>query len=288
MVSLYTQEQQLSFLNSRLGLPPRWHADLGEVVVERINRGLKAENEVSHGFSNLLSHGMPLRSFALGDGRVEDKYTDTSSIVSFADPQLALESILDAGQLLPPHVNSLIANVIASLTVVRKSCPSPACLWDQRPPTYERIVLALRTFHSVKMLFEVAARTRGEKIRWRMVLLLESVQAMCRLMLLRSWRTTVAQTGTLKPVVSKGNTMPTSLRRRRPSAASIGGTIDQAQRLTSQMPGSSNDAGRLLRSFLRGEKQPLTVLVARAMLLFQTMEVLCILRPVLFACMPRR
>lgn len=50
---------------------------------------------------------------------------------------------------------------------------------------YRRIALLLQVVQYTELLWEMAAKRRGDKIRWRVVMVMESIKAVCRLLLLR-------------------------------------------------------------------------------------------------------
>lgn len=54
-----------------------------------------------------------------------------------------------------------------------------------KSPMYRRLALLLQTLTYTELLWEMAAKRRGERVRWRVVVLLEAVKAVCRLLLLR-------------------------------------------------------------------------------------------------------
>jgi peroxin-16 len=57
--------------------------------------------------------------------------------------------------------------------------------WTGRSPAYKRIALALQMVQYTELLWEMAAKRKGEKVRWRVVVFLEAIKALCRLLLLR-------------------------------------------------------------------------------------------------------
>jgi peroxin-16 len=92
-------------------------------------------------------------------------------------------------QLLSLYHDSLLAKAIARLPVTQKPIPSPhnryTRFWTQKSPTYRRIALTLQVIQYTELLWEMSAKRRGEKTRWRIVVLLEALKAFCRLLLLR-------------------------------------------------------------------------------------------------------
>lgn len=57
--------------------------------------------------------------------------------------------------------------------------------WTEKSPTYKRIATVLQMIQYTELLWEMAAKRKGEKMRWRVVVLLEVIKAVCRLLLLR-------------------------------------------------------------------------------------------------------
>ena len=94
-------------------------------------------------------------------------------------------------QLLSLYHDSLLARAIARLpSNLQPSHPTPhhryTRFWTQTSPFYKRIALTLQMIQYTEILCEMAAKRRGEKIRWRVIVLLEIVKAVCRVLLLRS------------------------------------------------------------------------------------------------------
>lgn len=60
--------------------------------------------------------------------------------------------------------------------------------WTVRSALYRRVAYVLQIVEYVELLCEMAAKRRGERTRWRVVVLLEAVKAFCKLLLLRITR----------------------------------------------------------------------------------------------------
>lgn len=92
-------------------------------------------------------------------------------------------------QLLALYHDSLLAKAMARLPGPPKHHPTPhnryTKFWTQRSPTYKRLALLLQMIQYTELLWEMTAKRRGEKARWRVVVILEAVKALCRLLLLR-------------------------------------------------------------------------------------------------------
>ncbi|KAF2671632.1 peroxisomal membrane protein pex16 [Microthyrium microscopicum] len=107
----------------------------------------------------------------------------------FRDAEIASESLHSYVQLLSLYHDSLLSKAIARLPLARKPVPSPhnryTRFWTQKSPTYRRLALVLQMIQYTELLWEMVAKRRGEKTRWRIIVLLEGVKALCRLLLLR-------------------------------------------------------------------------------------------------------
>ncbi|KMU86640.1 YlPEX16 [Coccidioides immitis H538.4] len=108
----------------------------------------------------------------------------------FRESELASESIHSGVQLLSLYHDSLVARVISRLPLtVPRSPPTPHArytkYWTSSSALYRRVALVLQMIKYTELLWEMIARRRGEKIRWRVVVLIEGLKAFCRLILLR-------------------------------------------------------------------------------------------------------
>ncbi|KAF2491777.1 peroxisomal membrane protein pex16 [Lophium mytilinum] len=107
----------------------------------------------------------------------------------FRESEIASESLHSGVQLLSLYHDSLLAKAIARMPGTPKQHPSPhnryTKFWTSTSPTYKRTALLLQMIQYTELLWEMAAKRRGEKIRWRVVVVLEAVKAICRLLLLR-------------------------------------------------------------------------------------------------------
>ncbi|KAK2741455.1 Peroxisomal membrane protein pex16 [Myotisia sp. PD_48] len=108
----------------------------------------------------------------------------------FRESELASESIHSSVQLLSLYHDSLVSRVISRLPLSQpRPTPSPHTrytkYWSFRSRLYHRVALALQMIKYTELLWEMVARRRGEKIRWRVVVVIEAVKAFCRLILLR-------------------------------------------------------------------------------------------------------
>lgn len=93
-------------------------------------------------------------------------------------------------QLLSLYHDSLVSRAISRLPPsVPRPNPTPHArytkYWTSRSPLYHKVALTLQMIQYTELLWEMIARRRGEKVRWRVVVIIEVVKALCRLMLLR-------------------------------------------------------------------------------------------------------
>ncbi|KAI9669904.1 MAG: Peroxisomal membrane protein pex16 [Alyxoria varia] len=92
-------------------------------------------------------------------------------------------------QVLSLYHDSLLAKAVARLPALQKHQPTPHSrytkFWSQKSSAYRRIAMTLQMIQYTELLWEMAAKRKGEKVRWRVVVLLEIVKAACRLLLLR-------------------------------------------------------------------------------------------------------
>ncbi|KAM7195578.1 peroxisomal membrane protein PEX16 [Naviculisporaceae sp. PSN 640] len=114
----------------------------------------------------------------------------------FRDAEIASESIHSGVQLLSLYHDTLLRNA-ASLSKLPVSIPSPDIpsprsrytrFWTAKSALYRKVAYILQIVNYIELLCEMAAKRRGEKSRWRVVILLEAIKAFCRLLLLRITR----------------------------------------------------------------------------------------------------
>lgn len=93
-------------------------------------------------------------------------------------------------QLLSLYHDSLVSRVVDRLPpTIPRPPPTPHSrytkYWSSRSSLYRRVALALQMLQYTELLWEMAARRRGQKTRWRVVVFIEFAKAVCRLLLLR-------------------------------------------------------------------------------------------------------
>ncbi|KAH8883145.1 peroxisome membrane protein [Thozetella sp. PMI_491] len=108
----------------------------------------------------------------------------------FRDAEIASESIHSGVQLLSLYHDTLLLRALTLSKLPAASlAPSPhnryTRFWTLKNTLYRRVAYVLQIVSYVELLCEMAAKRRGEKTRWRVVVLLEAIKALCRLLLLR-------------------------------------------------------------------------------------------------------
>ncbi|TGJ83172.1 hypothetical protein E0Z10_g5579 [Xylaria hypoxylon] len=108
----------------------------------------------------------------------------------FRDAEIASETVHSGVQLLALYHDAVLRNAlnrIPSLSTAR--IPGPHArytrFWTAKSSMYRRIALLLQIIQYTELLWEMAAKRRGQKMRWRAVIVLEALKAICRLLLMR-------------------------------------------------------------------------------------------------------
>lgn len=101
-----------------------------------------------------------------------------------------LFSVHSGVQLLSLYHDSLVSRVISRLpSTISRPTPTPHSrytkYWTSQSTLYHRVALSLQMIQHTELLWEMVARRRGQKTRWRVVVFIEIAKAFCRLLLLR-------------------------------------------------------------------------------------------------------
>jgi peroxin-16 len=86
--------------------------------------------------------------------------------------------------------DNLLSKVFARLPPsAPRALPTPhnryTKYWTAKSTLYQRIALLLQTLQYTELLCEMTAKRRGDATRWRVAVILESIKAFCRLLLMR-------------------------------------------------------------------------------------------------------
>lgn len=110
------------------------------------------------------------------------------------DTELASESVHSFVQLLSIYHDDLLARAAKIMPATQAALKPKTSLharytkfWTAQSALYRQLAVALRIAQYTELLWEMVARRHlgGEKARWRVVILLESFKAVCRLLLMR-------------------------------------------------------------------------------------------------------
>ncbi|KAI1252337.1 hypothetical protein MGN70_006912 [Eutypa lata] len=111
----------------------------------------------------------------------------------FRDAEIASETLHSGVQLLSLYHDAVLRaaaiRIPALAAATKVPVPSPHTrytrFWTAKSKLYRRIAMLLQVVQYTELLWEMAAKRKGEKIRWRVVIVLEAVKAFCRLLLMR-------------------------------------------------------------------------------------------------------
>jgi peroxin-16 len=107
----------------------------------------------------------------------------------FRDAEMASETLHSGVQLLSLYHDAVLRGAVSRIPALAAHVPNPHTrytrFWTNRSPLYRRIALLLQVVQYTELLWEMAAKRRGERVRWRVVILLEFLKAVCRLLLMR-------------------------------------------------------------------------------------------------------
>lgn len=158
---------------------------------------------------------------------------------------------------------------------------------------YKRLALVVQMIQYTELLWEMAAKRKGEKMRWRVVVLLEVVKAACRLLLLRLTNSRPL----LSPPLPQREVDPSSLEDH--SASADGMDTPPSERSASEaenwmmprtglsmpsLPDPSDISNYLLSKVLTADDiKPPKALLHRVSGKGELAEALYILRPVIYA-----
>ncbi|BAE61103.1 peroxisomal membrane protein pex16 [Aspergillus flavus] len=125
-------------------------------------------------------------------GQVESALRSLTYIIPgrYRDSEISSECVHSSVQLLSLYHDSLVSRVISRLPPnISRPTPTPHSrytkYWTSHSSLYRKVAITLQMVQYTELLWEMIARRRGEKVRWRVVILIEAIKAICRLFLLR-------------------------------------------------------------------------------------------------------
>ncbi|KAG9237694.1 peroxisome membrane protein [Amylocarpus encephaloides] len=106
----------------------------------------------------------------------------------FRDAELASESLHSSIQLLSMYHDTLLTRALSKLPGMPGQ-QSPhnryTKFWIAKSKFYRRVATVLAIVQYTELLWEMMAKRKGERTRWRVIILLEVIKATCRLLLLK-------------------------------------------------------------------------------------------------------
>ncbi|KAI1437887.1 peroxisome membrane protein [Xylaria sp. CBS 124048] len=107
----------------------------------------------------------------------------------FRDAEIASEAVHSAVQLVTLYHDTVLRNASSKVSSFTAKIPGPHArytkFWTSKSGLYRKVALFLQVIQYTELLCEMAAKRRGEKIRWRVIIMLEACKAICRLILMR-------------------------------------------------------------------------------------------------------
>lgn len=190
-------------LPSALSLPPKWLAMYDDFVTKNASQVSQMESALRS--LTYIIPGIYSQLFA-SYYRSRPHADITPSLPGrFRDAELATEGIHSGVQLLSLYHdlllfrNSLSPSPSTSPTTSGPAKPPASSItkslhvrytrfWAAKSTLYRRVAVVLQVVQYTELLLEMWAKRRGEAVRWRVVVLIEAVKAICRLLLLRITR----------------------------------------------------------------------------------------------------
>jgi len=199
-------------------------------------------------------------------------------------------------QLLSLYHDSLLLRAVARLPKAQQPHPSPHSrytqYWTKHSPAYRRLALILQIIQNTELLLEMAAKRRGEQSRWDLVCTLESLKALCRLLLLRLTNSRPL----LSPPLPQREVDPSTLEDKDSEPSDpISPPSETSEQISAwsmprtgltlpTLPSSTDISAYLLSKVLTADDiKPPKALLHRISGLGSAAEVLYILRPVIYA-----
>ena len=235
-------------------------------------------------------------------GQVEGALRSLTYIIPgrFQQSDIATESLNSSIQLLSLYHDSLLSRALAHSLgqgAKTKQHQSPHNRYTRhycaKSGTYRRTAVTLQVVQFTELLLEMMARRKGEKARWRLVVFLEMIKAVCRLILLRLTNSRPL----LSPPLPEREMPPDQSQSDEAQVPSPPSELSEVSQAGSEqwsmprtsltlppLPSSDDISSYLMSKVLTADDiKPPKALLHRASGLGEAAEVLYILRPVIYA-----
>lgn len=206
---------------------------------------------------------------------------------------ISTESLNSGVQLIALYHDSLLSRALAQhLRTPRHQTPHNRYtrFYCQKSSTYRRTATTLQIVQYTELLLEMMAKKKGEKARWRLVVFLEAIKAVCRLILMRLTNSRPLLTPPLpeREVVEEKEAQEDEALASPPSERSEAGSEQWTMPRTSltlpPLPSSDDMSSYLLSKVLTADDiKPPKALLHRTSGFGEIAEVMFILRPVIYA-----
>lgn len=244
-------------------------------------------------YSDFITHN------AHAVGQVEGALRSLSYIIPgrFRESEIASESLNSGVQLLSLYHDNLLSRALAHSLQHRQVHQSPhnryTRYYCQKSATYRRTATTLQVVQYTELLLEMMAKRRGERARWRLVVLLEVVKAFCRLILMRLTNSRPLLSPPLpeREVVEEKSAQdeemlhsPPSERSNISDAGSEQWTMPRTSLTLPPLPTSEDISSYLMSKVLTADDiKPPKALLHRVSGLGEAAEIMYIVRPVIYA-----
>jgi len=231
-------------------------------------------------------------------GQVEGALRSITYILPgrFRESEIASESLNSSVQLLALYHDSLLSRALAH-SVQQKQHQNPHNRYTRyycsKSATYRRTATTLQVVQYTELLLEMMAKRRGDKTRWRVVVLLEFVKAFCRLMLMRLTNSRPLLSPPLperesvveeKPHDEEAIHSPPSERSSYSDAGSEQWTMPRTSLTLPPLPNSDDISSYLMSKVLTADDvKPPKALLHRVSGIGELAEIMYIFRPVIYA-----
>lgn len=219
-----------------------------------------------------------------------------NSVGRFRESEIASESLNAGVQLLGLYHDDLLSHVLAQSLRHKPQTPHSRYtrFYCQNSSTYKKTAISLSCVQYTELLLEMMAKRRGEKARWRVVVVLEVIKALCRLILMRLTNSRPLVNPPLperelleeKPVQDDEDMLhsPPSEESEVSQAGSEKWTMPRTSLTLPPLPSSEDISSYLLSKVLTADDvKPPKALLHRMAGLGEISEILYILRPVIYA-----
>jgi peroxin-16 len=155
--------RQSNPIRQMLSMPPRWLQMYSDFITKNAHQVSQIESALRS-----LTYVIPGR---------------------FRDAEIASETVHSGVQLLSLYHDTVLLRALSQFPGLAARVPAPHArytrFWTARSRLYRRVAMLLQIVQYTELLWEMAAKRRGERVRWRVIVVLEAVKAVCRLLLLR-------------------------------------------------------------------------------------------------------